>query len=131
MARHWIRGLCAVLMTGVIVGGIVYLGQYAIDRQAEISSQSIKLERFNVEESYKMNLEIWKMRYKAQTPCTAIRILPTPVPDPNFKKQAEPGLIEPKESSSESDVEFLLPKKWKPRQQPRRLSLPRGVVAVL
>lgn len=42
MAKHWIRGLFALLMTITVVGGIVYVAKYAIDRQAEISRLEIE-----------------------------------------------------------------------------------------
>ena len=58
MAKHIIRGFFALLMTVTIVGGVVYIAQYGIDRQAEIS-------RLSIETVAQQDKEHWQARFEA------------------------------------------------------------------
>ncbi|PIQ76780.1 hypothetical protein COU78_04275 [Candidatus Peregrinibacteria bacterium CG10_big_fil_rev_8_21_14_0_10_49_24] len=44
MAKFWIRGFFALLMTAVVTGALVFVAVYGIDKQAEISRLKIETE---------------------------------------------------------------------------------------
>lgn len=101
MAKYWIRGLFALLITSVVSGVLAFVVVYGIDRQAEIT-------RFQIETEAQVCRDAWEAQ-KAPTHVTiemesedargygaaAMRRLPPPPEMP--EKYPEPVIVMPRE----------------------------------
>ena len=117
MAKFWIRGLFALLMSFVIVGGLSFVALYAVDRQVEISRLEIesweRIELANIEACSK-TVTLCFVGGGEPTPAKPIE----PEPDPVSSKSSSSALRRLPEVE-EPTVVRPQPQRWDPIPSPR------------
>ena len=103
MAKYWIRGFFALLMTCVITGGLLFAVLYGIDCQVEVSTLQIETEA-------QLCRDAWGV---SDSPCAHVSTL-EPVPDP-MGSQGEASVfrrLPPVMPDEYPEPTIVIPRQW-------------------